>query len=114
MSLSIDSRCDPVRGGSLPVAGLPEAVLGAPGAAAGESSGAEGGSQEPGEAEEGLLSSPAGPPPAATVEGAEQRPGQAVWHHTRYKPQSGFAGFSQLLFNSCHCVFMLAACPLQV
>ncbi len=58
-------------GGSLRVTLVAETVLGAPGAAVGESSRAEGGSQEPGEAEEDLLSPAAGPPAAATVEGAE-------------------------------------------
>lgn len=77
------SRCDPVRGGRLPVALLAAAGLCTFGAALGESSWAEGGSQKPGEAEEDLLAPAAGPAAAATLEGAEQRPGQVVRHHTR-------------------------------
>lgn len=73
-----------MRRGGLPVACLPAAVLRAPGASAGESSGPEGGWQERGEAKEGLFSTAASPTVAAAVEAAEQGPGQAIWHHKRY------------------------------
>lgn len=79
------SRCDSLWRGGFPVASLAATFLGAPGTTVGQSSWEEGGSQEPGEAEEDLLSPAAGSPPSATVERAEQRPGQAVWLHTRYK-----------------------------
>lgn len=73
-----------MRGGRLPVALLAAPLLRAFGAAAGEPAGAEGRPQESGEAEEELLAAAAGPASAETLEGAEQRPGQAVWHHTRW------------------------------
>lgn len=89
-------RCDALRGGRLPVALLAAAVLGAPGEAAGESSWTQGGSQEPWAFEENLLAPAAGASAAASVAGAEQGPGQALRHHTRYggtavTPASGAA-----------------------
>lgn len=80
--LTARCRCEPVRGGRLPVPLLAATVVGASGAAAGESPRAKGGPEDSGEAEEGLLSPAAGPPAAAPVEGAEQGPGQALRHHT--------------------------------
>lgn len=78
------SRCNPVRGGRLPVALLATTLLRAFGEPAGEPAGAEGWPQESGEAKEGLLASATGPASAATLEGAEQGPGQVVRLHTRW------------------------------
>lgn len=78
------TRCDVMRGGRLPVTLLAASVVGAAGEAAGESSWTQGGSQEPWAVEENLLAPAAGPPAAAAVAGAQQGPGQALRHHTRY------------------------------
>lgn len=77
-------RCDALWGGRLSIAVLTAAVLRAVGEAAGESSWTQGGSQESGEVEEDLLAPAAGAPAAAALAGAQQRPGQAVRHYTRY------------------------------
>lgn len=79
-------RCDSLWGSSFPVSVLAASVFSSSGEAAREPAWAEGGSQEPGEAEEDLQSPAAGPALAAIMAAAEQ--GQAFWHHTRYRSEA--------------------------